>query len=339
MITASLAILLAMPTVTTDKLLKDIDRVFWNSDHKLYVDVMEKGQATQQPAFNWGVGVMLTALNAMAEKSPAAKERLLEYLPGVETYWNTQGPVPGFDVLPMPKPVDRYYDDNAWMVLALIDSARITGNKKWLNLAGKSLDYALSGWADSEGGGIYWRESDKATRNTCSNSPTAAAAFAYFEATGEEKYKDWGLKIIRWTLPPLQDPSDGLMWDNINKKGEVEKTKWSYNTALTAKAMIQAESYGAKFSMSGRELFARAWKHWFDPNVGLKDEGRFAHLLTDVGLDYDLISTADRQILMKKLIELRDDQGLYTSRWDKVQQSDKRELIDAASVLRTLARL
>lgn len=339
MITASLALVLAMPSLTAEKLLNDIDGVFWDSERRLYREVMEKGEINPQPAFNWSVGVMLTALNAMAENSPVAKQRLIEYLPGVETYWNPAGPVPGFDVLPMPKPVDRYYDDNAWMVLALIDSAKITGEKKWLDLAGKSLDYALSGWADSEGGGIYWRESDKATRNTCSNSPTAAAAFAYYEATKESRYKDWGLKIIKWTLPPLQDPTDGLMWDAIDKQGKIEKTKWSYNTALTAKAMIQAEGYGAKFSMTGRELFAKAWKHWFDPSIGVKDEGRFSHLLVDVGLDYGLISLEDRKILMRQLIDLRDEKGLYGSRWDRKSGSEKREMIDSASVLRTMARL
>lgn len=335
----ALAALVVASTFSAERLLNNIDSVYWDSKRKLYLEGMEKGVVSQQPAFNWSVGVMLTALNALAEESPTAKQRLVEYLPGVETYWNSVGPVPGFDVLPTPKPVDRYYDDNAWMVLALIDSAKITGEKKWLDLAGKSLDYALSGWAESEGGGIYWRESDKATRNTCSNSPTAAAAFAYFEATGEKKYKDWGLKIIKWTLPPLQDPTDGLMWDAIDKQGKVEKTKWSYNTALTAKAMIQAEGYGAKFSMTGRDLFARAWKHWFDPKIGVKDEGRFSHLLVDVGLDYGLISLEDRKILMRQLIELRDDKGLYGSRWDRKPGSDKREMIDSASVLRTMARL
>jgi hypothetical protein len=335
----ALAALVVASTFTADRLLNSIDAAFWDPNRKLYVEGMEKGVVSQQPAFNWSVGVMVTALNAMAEESPTAKARLIQYLPAVESYWNSTGPVPGFDVLPTPKPVDRYYDDNAWMVLALIDSAKITGDRKWLNLAGKALDYALSGWAESEGGGIYWRESDKASRNTCSNSPTAAAAFAYYEATGEGKYKDWGLKIIKWTLPRLQDPSDGLMWDAIDKQGKIEKTKWSYNTALTAKAMIQAEGYGAKFSMTGRDLFSRAWKHWFDPTLGVKDEGRFAHLLVDVGLDYNLISLEDRKILVKQLIYLRDEKGLYGSRWDRKSGSDKREMIDSASVLRTLARL
>lgn len=335
----ALAALLVASAFTSDRLLVKIDSVFWDSDRMLYLESVEKGVVSQQPAFNWSVGVMISALNAMAEESPAAKARLNQYLPAVESYWNSTGPVPGFDVLPTPKPVDRYYDDNAWMVIALIDSAKITGDKKWLNLAGKALEYALSGWAESEGGGIYWRESDKASRNTCSNSPTAAAAFAYYQATEEGKYKDWGLKIIRWTLPLLQDPTDGLMWDAIDKQGKVEKTKWSYNTALTAKAMIQAEGYGAKFSMTGRDLFAKAWKHWFDPTVGVKDEGRFAHLLVDVGLDYNLIPSADRQILVKKLLDLRDEKGLYGSRWDRKAGSEKRELLDSASVLRTIARL
>lgn len=329
-----------MNSFASDRLLAKIDADFWDASQAIYLNEIHGEEKGGGPAFNWGVGVMLTALNAAAANSEPAKKRLIEYLPQVKSYWNSIGPVPGFDVLPCPKPVDRYYDDNAWMVLALFDSAKVTGQADLNELALKALDYSLSGWAEERGGGIYWRESDKAGRNTCACSPTAVSAFVAYKVTGQARYKDWGIKILDWTLKNLQDPQDGLMWDNLNNDGKVEKTKWSYNTALTIKAMIQAEDLGWKGPMSGRDLFKRAWAHWFDPAVGVKDAGRFSHLLVDVGLDYDLITLEEKKTLVRLLLGLKDETGRYGDRWDRIEKAPKKhEMIDQASVLRTLARL
>lgn len=339
MLAASLALAMTLGSAS-DRLLAQIDADFWDAERRLYLDDIKEGKKGGSPAFNWGVGVMLTALNASAERSPAARTRLIEYLPAVKSYWNSAGPVPGFDVLPAPKPVDRYYDDNAWMVLALLETSRILNQPEWKELALKALDYSLSGWAEERGGGIYWRESDKASRNTCSCSPTAAACFMAFRATGRASYKQWGIKILDWTLKNLQDPEDGLMWDSVSNEGKIERTKWSYNTALTARALIDAEEFGYKAKVSGRILFRRAWSHWFDRSGAMRDPGRFSHLLVDVGLDYGLISMEDKKALAHHLVGKRDETGRYGDRWDKAEQGSLRhELIDQASVLRTLARL
>lgn len=341
MITASLALAMMTTSSPAERLLAQIDADYWDAEKRLYLDDIKGGRKGGGPAFNWGVGVMLTALNAAAQGgSELARKRLVEYLPAVKSYWNSQGPVPGFDVLPTPKPVDRYYDDNAWMVMALLETANILDQPEWKDLALKALDYSLSGWAEERGGGIYWRESDKASRNTCSCSPTAAACFMAYRVTGKASYREWGHRILDWTLKNLQDPEDGLMWDALGNDGKIEKTKWSYNTALTARALMDAEEFGYRSTISGRDLFRKAWSHWFAPTGAMKDPGRFTHLLVDVGLDFDLISLGDRRSLIRHLVGMKDETGRYGDRWDKAQQSATRhELIDQASVLRTLARL
>lgn len=340
MISASLSLALMTSSSASDRLLAQMDADYWDAERRLYLDDIKEGRKGGSPAFNWGVGVMLSALNSCAEKSPEAKRRLIEYLPAVKSYWNSAGPVPGFDVLPTPKPVDRYYDDNAWMVMALLETSRVLKQPELKELALKSLDYSLSGWAEERGGGIYWRESDKASRNTCSCSPTAAACFMAFRATGKASYKQWAIKILDWTLKNLQDPSDGLMWDALGNDGKIEKTKWSYNTALTARALLDAEEFGYRAKVSGRALFVKAWNRWFSPSGAMKDPGRFTHLLVDVGLDYDLITLDDKKALIRYLVSMKDETGRYGDRWDQVVKGAKRhELIDQASVLRTLARL
>lgn len=334
---SSLLLMAAMtPSMTAEQLLERIDADYWDAATGLYAESWEKGVRSQQPAFNWSVGVMISALNAMSPGSDLARKRLPVYLEGVLRYWNDLGPVPGFDVLPAPKPVDRYYDDNAWMVMALFESADVLKDKEWEKWGLKALDYALSGESERLGGGIYWRESDKASKNTCSNSPVAAAALEAYERTGEVKYREAGLRLLDWTLKNLQDPTDGLMWDNVNLEGQVEKTKWSYNTALTVKAVLQAEKLGRTFSVSGKDLFGRAWKHWYDPAVGFECEGRFAHLLVDVGVEFGLLSREQLAQAQASVLKLASN-GRFGSRWDRTSDRERFEMIDQVSVLRILA--
>jgi hypothetical protein len=92
-----------------------IRRDFYLPDQLLYAE--EAG--SKQPCFNWGTGVMLSALNAAARWDRKYMPWLDEYATASRIYWNDRGPVPGYDVLPGPKPVDRYYDDNEWMALQL----------------------------------------------------------------------------------------------------------------------------------------------------------------------------------------------------------------------------
>ena len=320
-------------------LFRRIDADYWDPKRRLYRDAWEPAQdGAGQPVFNWGLGVMLSALNTLHPKDELARQRLEEWRPAILSYWNTAGPISGFDVLPAPKPVDRYYDDNAWMVLALFDTWKLTRDREWLTYALKALAYCKSGWSSQLGGGIYWRESDKASKNTCINAPAAAACFRAYELTKDPDYKEFGFRLLDWMLPRLQDPADGLMWDHIRLDGHVDKTKWSYNTALTAKALIEAEALGRKFEPGGRELFARAWRHWFDPAAGIKDEAAFAHLLVDVGLDYDLIPEADLRALKRSLAGHHSAMR-FGKRWDRKPEGARHELLAEASVLRTLARL
>jgi len=152
---------------TLDQIQKDL----YIPQTQLYGEDARPGEKPNQPAFTWSVGVMLQALNAGARADKKLRTRLESYVESTTVYWNKEGPVPGFDVLPTPKPVDRYYDDNEWVVIALVESSKILKSEKALNLAKEAFQYVLSGRDFKLGDGIYWRESDKASKNTCSHLP------------------------------------------------------------------------------------------------------------------------------------------------------------------------
>lgn len=222
----------------------------------------------KQPAFNWGVGVMLSALNAAAKHDRKYRPWLREYADASRVYWNKGG----YDVLPVPKPLDRYYDDNAWMALALVETFEVLGDRKYLKWATEALDFALEG--ESKDGGIFWRESDRASRNTCSNAPTAVACLAVFRHTKEPHLLDKAKQLTAWTRKHLEDPTDGLYWDNLGNDGKIDKTKWTYNTALMIRAIHELK-------LDGLERILDASKAKWLKSGKIADPGRFSHLLVE----------------------------------------------------------
>jgi uncharacterized protein YyaL (SSP411 family) len=223
------------------------DRYYRPSDH-LYAETFKDGKASEAVCFNWSCGVLLSALAAAARADARYKPWLIEFADGVEAYWNVAPPVAGFDVLPHAGSVDRYYDDNAWMVMALVEAFELTQKSAYLDRAKAALTYVLSGEDDRLGGGMVWRESDKASKNTCSNSPSAAACLAIYRHTKEARLLAKAESLYAWTKAHLQDPADHLMWDNIDFSGKVKKTKWTYNTALQLRTAIELYKLTAKES-------------------------------------------------------------------------------------------
>ncbi|NLN89037.1 MAG: hypothetical protein GX134_02615 [candidate division WS1 bacterium] len=303
----------------------------------LYADKMTDDRPSG-PAFMWGCGVMLSALNGAAGADPAYVPWLVEYSRALERYWNEEGPVPGLDVLPTPKPVDRYYDDNAWVVIALAESTRILDDSGLdadaahaLDLAERTMAYVLSGEDDALGGGIYWRESDKASKNTCSNSPSAVAAYTLYERTGNAEYLAAGDRLLGWVLDRLQDPEDLLMWDNMRLDGSVEHTKWSYNTALTIRALLMAAEAGSRLGTTrelrglARRMTDAAVERWVNRDTGgIRDGSAFAHLLVEALLiaGDSLGASRYREVAHRALVRLhdeaRDSHGRYPNSWEAV---------------------
>lgn len=340
--TSLLSALVLMPSPdiasAADQLYARIQADYWSERSGLYREAWNTDRSEKSAAFNWSVGVTLSALNARAKHDAGARKVLRRYVDSTEKYWNKRGPVPGFDVVPNPGGVDRYYDDNAWMVLALAEASEILDDPKQLDRAAAALDYALSGEDEKLGGGIYWRESDKASKNTCSNAPTAYACLLMSRKYGLNRYEEPGLRILKWTLANLMDPQDNLMWDSKSiKTGRVGRDKWTYNAALTVAALAEAERRGIKSPVSARTMFDAAWSRWRKTGGGMDNPGRFSHLLAETGLREGYLSRSDAEALAREVIGLGIDDR-YPDNWHRRPETAaaRYELIDQAAVLRWL---
>ena len=131
---------------------------------------------------------------------------------------------------------DRFYDDNLWLGIDLCDIYEATDDRKYLAEAERIWEFIGSGMDDVLGGGIYWCEQHKDSKNTCSNAPAAVYALKLYAATGERHYLEQGKALYAWTKRYLSDPGDGLYYDNMALDGTLVKTKYSCNSGQ----MVQA---------------------------------------------------------------------------------------------------
>jgi uncharacterized protein YyaL (SSP411 family) len=295
-------------------------------------------------AFNWSCGVQLSALAAAAKVDPGAYLAKAElYANTFQVYWNNAGPVPGYDVLPSPKDADRYYDDNAWIALAMVEIYEISKQPRYLRYAEDALVYVLSGEDDKLGGGIYWREKEKTSKNTCSNGPSITAALRVYQYTKNSAYRAAAERAYKWTNETLQD-EDGLFWDNIDLERKINRAKLSYNAALMIRANCEFFKVTGddKYLKEAQRIAKKGMEQWVQDNGGIRDEGRFAHLFTGSLLElYHL----DKKSVWRKTVEkslryvyenLRDANGHYGRRWHRPIRGpvEECELLEMASPAR-----
>jgi len=102
-----------------------------------------------------------------------------------------------------------YYDDVAWLGLALQRSGQAVGLHR--DGAVDAITTRLrSGWTGHGGGGIWWRVGDD-FKNVPANGPAAIL----LARTGNPADFDRALRIGQWMTDNLVDPDRGLLWDGL----------------------------------------------------------------------------------------------------------------------------
>ncbi len=336
----------------TDKALaatEYIQRAFYDEKAGLY-----RGSAPQDPKslpydVMWANGVQFSVLVSATKNRPELYRPVLDaFTKGLKKYWDEQSPIPGFDAwFSSPNDDDKYYDDNAWLVLGFVEAYHVTGERSYLEWARRTQQFVLSGWDEKLGGGIYWYQKTRNSKNTCSNAPTAAAAVELYLSDKQPEDLKNARDIYDWTRRTLQD-TDGLFWDNINLDGRIGKQKFTYNTALMIRSGVGLwrATHEAPYLREARREADAALKRWADPQTGaFADSARFNHLLSEsLLLTYEATHDVKYLNAVRRNADfgyryVRDpENGGYWSAW-RVQNhsSDERKsLIENASVARLL---
>lgn len=204
-----------------------------------------------------------------------ADAAIADTLQTLERYWDPSGAAPAYssDVVRTRPGADRYYDDNAWVGLALVQLERMRPGSGQLDRAGELFGFAVSGWDRRDGphsGGVFWVEQGRGTgarnhdRNTVSNAPNAELGLHLAELRGASSGAVGSVgadDMYAWVQRTLDASSEidssatGLFWDKLCGDGSLDKTLWSYNQG----SMVGANVLFARRGGGARgEYLARA---------------------------------------------------------------------------------
>jgi predicted alpha-1,6-mannanase (GH76 family) len=171
-----------------------------------------------------------------------------------------------------------YYDDMAWMGIALVRAYEITKVDEYLNTAIFLWHDIKTGWNDNQGGGIAWNKNQLSYKNTPSNASTAILCCRLYNVTNEKKYLNLAENIMNWLQNVLVDKPTGLVWDGVGRNGGTSVDKgwlFTYNQGIYIGACT--ELFNITGDVAWRERAIKTADNAMTamctvPNI-LKDEG------------------------------------------------------------------
>ena len=203
-----------------------------------YLASEEQASRPNPYSYLWPFSGTLSAVAAIMETEPSYQDILTgRVLPGLEEYYDAKREPHAYSSYIKSAPAsDRFYDDNVWLGIDFTDLYVLTEKPEYLEKAEMIWKFIESGIDDKLGGGIYWCEQKKGSKNTCSNAPGSVFALKLYKATGNPHYLEQGKALYEWTRNTLMDSDDFLYFDNINLSGKIQTWKFAYNSGQ----MVQA---------------------------------------------------------------------------------------------------
>lgn len=311
-------------------------------------------------SYLWPYSGVFSAVNALLEATGDKQyQEFLQtkVLPGLEEYFDSRRePVAYSSYLRTAPPSDRFYDDNVWLGIDFTDSYRMTKEKAYLDKAQMIWKFILSGKDEVLGGGIYWCEQKKKSKNTCSNAPGAVLALKLFEVTRDSTYLKQGKDLYQWTKAHLEDPKDHLYFDHIALNKDISRAKYAYNSGqmMQAAALLYRITKSDNYLEDAQKLAQACHKHFFfrfTPPTGdafqLLKAGNiwftavmlrgFTELYR---LDHNKAYLADFQRSMDHAWHhARDERGLFQTDWSGKNKDNKKWLLTQAAIVEMYGRI
>lgn len=312
----------------------------------------------QEVSFLWPYSAMVSGCVSMYKISKADKYKKLmdkQIKPGLDLYWdNTRKPACYQSYPTFAGKNDRYYDDNDWIALDCCDYYEATGKQEYLDKAIALHRYIYSGWSDELGGGIYWCEQKRTSKNTCSNAPATVLCLKLYKLTKDEKYLKQAEETYEWTKTNLRDPEDFVYWDNISLEGQIGYAKYTYNSGQ----MIQAGVL--LYQITGKEAYLQdaqqtakgAYEYFCRLQQTPKGEMRFYpdspwfNVILFRGLKA-LYQTDHNPTYIKTMIDnadfawrwTRDSNGLFSNDWSGNKSNQFKSLLENACMVELFAEI
>jgi hypothetical protein len=252
--------------------------VYPGDTSSLYVEDYPQSEGGNRYSYLWPFSRALVGTITLAGIPPSV-DGGLEYqadvndrLTGLSHYWDGAANPPGYDsyvTAPFGGGGDKYYDDQAWVGLALAQDYRLTQNASALSDAENVFSFVYpGGWDGNAGefdpGGTFWVQQGAGLgltnheRTTTSNAPNAELGFRLeqLDPSDQATYETGSMMMYDWvnhylynvdsnpTDPnapnPNYEPSKpALVFDKVTE-GRVGKTLWTYNQGAMIAANVTA---------------------------------------------------------------------------------------------------
>lgn len=126
---------------------------------------------------------------------------------------------------------NEYNDDISWACIAFARAYLITGNPTYRDIAKANWDAMYNRAWDTNyfGGGLWWRQSDRQSKNACIQGPATIAACYLYNISGDTNYLNKAQAIYAWNRKYLFNTNSGAISDNINTNGTVDTVALTYN--------------------------------------------------------------------------------------------------------------
>lgn len=325
-----------------------------------YLASEEQKNTPNQYSYLWPYSGTFSAVNALfAITQDTLYQSLLDnrVLIGLEEYFDNRRSPEGYaSYINTAPPSDRFYDDNIWLGIDFTDTYLITQKDKYLQKAQFIWSFIESGTDDELGGGIYWCEQRKRSKNTCSNAPGSVFALKLFQATKDSIYLSKGEQLYNWTKEQLQDPTDYLYYDHLTLDGKIGKAKFAYNSGqMMQSASMLYQFTGKKEYLADAQNIAKGCHNYFFMNYTPENTPSFK-----------IIKKGDvwfSAVMLRGFIELylidnnktyldsfnrsldyawenaRDDKGLFETDFTGNSQDSQKWLLTQAAMVEMYARM
>jgi hypothetical protein len=215
-------------------------------------------------------------------------------LTGLSHYWDGAANPPGYDsyvTAPFGGGGDKYYDDQAWVGLALAQDYRLAQSASVLSGAENVFSFVYpGGWDGNSGdfdpGGTFWVQQGAGMgltnhdRTTTSNAPNAELAFRLEQldpshqatyATAATMMYDWVNHYLYNVQTNPTDPNapnydqsePPLVFDKVTN-GRIDKTLWTYNqgTMIAANVLAYRDTGKIEYLTNAEALANASLEHF-----------------------------------------------------------------------------
>lgn len=255
-----------------DVLVDNIDQHFKAGITGLYYETADRVQKDNPHSWLWPLCALLQASHEVDVVMPG-KKHMEPVVKAIDQYYSPVVPVAYQDYVTAERKSSRFYDDNQWIAITYLDAYQRNPDPKYLQASVMIHDFMMTGLDTVAGGGLYWKEGELDSKNTCSNGPAILIALQLYKVTKEKKYLETAMSVYNWTNKTLQAPN-GLFYDAIKIPSlKIDQTFFTYNAGsmMQANALLYNITKDKKYLLEAQRIATAAKTHFFKNNRLPKD--------------------------------------------------------------------